>query len=59
VLGFAEAGAGGTIDRSRGQIVRVSLSSLLSREEILAEARKKTGPGALSDAVQALVKEIS
>ena len=40
VLGFAEANAGGTISGERGNIVRVSLSPLMEREDIYKEVVK-------------------
>jgi hypothetical protein len=40
VLDFAEANASGSVVRERGHVVKVSLSPLLSREEIVAEALK-------------------
>ncbi len=40
VLGFAEANAGGTHSGERGHVVRVSLSSLIPREDIYQEVVK-------------------
>ena len=38
VLNFAEMSVGGSLGQERGNVVKVSLSPLLSREEILKEA---------------------
>ena len=40
VLDFAEVSAGRSVERERGHVVKVSLSPLLSRDAILAEAMK-------------------
>lgn len=40
VLGFAEANAGGTRSGEHGHVVRVSLSSLIPREDIYQEVVK-------------------
>ena len=58
VLDFAEVSAGRSVDRERGHVVKVSLSPLLSREEILAEALKdeRVRQMVQSDSAQALIK---
>lgn len=40
VLDFAEVNASGSVARERGHVVKVSLSPLLSREDIVSEALK-------------------
>jgi hypothetical protein len=58
VLDFAEVSAGQSMDRERGHVVKVSLSPLLSREAILAEAMKdeRVRQMVTGDSVEAFVK---
>jgi hypothetical protein len=58
VLDFAEVGAGRSVDRERGHVVKVSLSPLLSRDAILAEAMKdeRVRQMVTGDSVAAFVK---
>jgi hypothetical protein len=58
VLDFAEISAGRSVDRERGHVVKVSLSPLLSRDAILAEAMEdeRVREMVAGDSVQAFVK---
>lgn len=58
VLDFAEVSAGQSVDQERGHVVKVSLSPLLSRETILAEAMKdeRVRQMVTGDSVEAFVK---
>lgn len=58
VLDFAEVGTGRSVDRERGHVVKVSLSPLLSRDAILAEAMKDERVRGMvtGDSVAAFVK---
>jgi len=58
VLDFAEVGTGRSVDRERGHVVKVSLSPLLSRDAILAEAMKdeRVRQMVTGDSVAAFVK---
>jgi hypothetical protein len=58
VLDFAELNAGQAVERERGHVVKVSLSPLLPREEILSETLKddKIRQMVQSDLAQAVVK---
>lgn len=59
VLDFAEVGADHAIDRERGHVVKVSLSPLLSHEEILMQALQdeRVREMVKRNSVDALVKE--
>lgn len=59
VLDFAQVNAGQSVDRERGHVVKVSLSPLLSRDAILAEAMKdeRVRQMVRGDSVKAFVKE--
>ena len=59
VLDFAEVSTGRSVDRERGRVVKVSLSPLLSRDAILAEAMKdeRVRQMVTGDSVEAFVKE--
>ena len=59
VLDFAEVSTGRSVDRERGHVVKVSLSPLLSRDAILAEAMKdeRVRQMVTGDSVEAFVKE--
>jgi hypothetical protein len=58
VLNFAGIGGESSLDRERGHVVKVSLSPLLSREAILAEAMKdeRVRQMVTGDSVDAFVK---
>jgi hypothetical protein len=58
VLEFAEASTSQSVDHERGHVVKVSLSPLLSRENILTQALKNESVRqiVLEESVQALMK---
>lgn len=58
VLDFAEIGAERSIDRERGHVVKISLSPLVSREEILMQALQddRVRQMVKGDSVEAFVK---
>ena len=58
VLDFAEVSGGKSVERERGHVVKVSLSPLLSQEDILAEVLKddRVRQMVLTRLVQALIK---
>jgi hypothetical protein len=58
VLDFAEVVAGRSVERERGHVIKVSLPSLLSRDEIFAESLKDGCVRQMveSDSAEAFVK---
>lgn len=58
VLDFAELSSGRSVDREQGHVVKVSLSPLLSRDAILAEAMQdeRVRRMVTRDSAQAFVK---
>jgi hypothetical protein len=59
VLDFAEASSGKSVTRERGHVVKVSLSPLLSKDAILARAKKdeRVQKAVENDTAFAFVKE--